>query len=353
VVNYFIGGDPTKWQTNVPTYAGMSYTGLYSGIDLRYDGSDGQLKSTYVVAPGADPAQVRWRYLGARDLHLDPASGDLQITLAGPPTRPSRVLIEHAPLAWQEIGGVRVPISARFALAPNGNGSVGFALGSYDPSQPLTIDPLLTYSTYHGGNRDDKATAIVVDSSNQAIIAGYTTSNTAFPLQGPLYSSYRGNTDAFVSKFNAAGSALLFSTYIGGSNEDKANAITLDPSGNIVIAGQTESGGTTPLPTQGAMDSSFASGGPCSNGTCEDVFLSKLNASGSTLLYRTFFGGTGVEQANGVAADSGAIYATGIVNQTGMTTKNYYDNHFDGPSDAFVLKVNPGVSGSTGLLYST
>src|SRR5262249_57499820 len=108
----------------------------------------------------------------------------------------------------------RVLVSARFDLAATG--SVGFALGSYDPSQPLTIDPTLTYATYHGGNRDDKVTGIAVDGSNQAIIAGYTTSNTSFPLQSALYSTYNGSTDAFVSKFNASGSALLFSTYIGG-----------------------------------------------------------------------------------------------------------------------------------------
>jgi RHS repeat-associated protein len=195
----------------------------------------------------------------------------------------------------------------------------------------------------------------VVDSSGQAIIAGYTTSNTGFPLQGALYASYRGSTDAFVSKFNAAGSALVFSTYLGGSNEDKANAITLDPSGNIVIAGETESGGAgaTVFPTQGAMDGTFASGGACTGGHCKDVFISKLNAAGSSLLYSTFFGGTGVEEANGVAADSGAIYATGIVTATGMSTKNYYDNIFNGPTDAFLIKVNPATSGSNGLLYST
>jgi len=349
VVNYLTGGDSTKWRTNVPTYAGISYGALYGGIDLNYDGTDGKLKSTYVVAPNADPSQIRWRYLGARDLQINASTGDLIITLGG--LRRGRMLTEHAPLAWQDIAGTRVPVSARFDVAANG--SVGFALGSYDHSQPLTIDPILTYSTYHGGNRDDKATAIVVDSSGQAIVAGYTTSNTGFPLLGALFASYRGNTDAFVSKFNAAGSALVFSTYLGGSNEDKANAITLDPSGNIVIAGETASGGATPFPTVGAMDSSFASGGACSGGTCKDVFLSKLNAAGSSLLYSTFFGGTGVEEANGVAADSGSIYATGIVTATGMTTKNYYDNSFNGSTDAFLIKVNPSVSGSTGLQYST
>src|SRR5262249_49542395 len=116
--------------------------------------------------------------------------------------------------------------------------------------------------------------------------------------------------------------------------------------------GQTKSGGATPFPTQGAMDSSFASGGSC-GGDCEDVIISKLRASGSSLLYSTFFGGSNAEEAQGVAADSGAIYATGIVAGSGMTTKNAYDGTFNGPSDAFVIKVNPSVSGSNGLLYST
>src|SRR5262249_3866226 len=111
LVNYFIG-DASRWRTNVPTYAGLTYAGLYTGVDLRYDGTDGKLKSSYLVAPHTDPARIRWRYLGARDIQLDPASGDLVIRLGGP--RGGRTLTEHAPVAWQDSGGTRVMVSVRF-----------------------------------------------------------------------------------------------------------------------------------------------------------------------------------------------------------------------------------------------
>jgi hypothetical protein len=144
-VNYLIGSDANQWQTDLPTYAGIVYEEVYDGIDLRYDGDMGNLKGTYLVAPGADPSVIRWRYEGVADVRLDAATGTLESTLPRPDNAAARftppTLIEHAPVAWQELGDQRVPVDVRYAVAADG--SIGFVLGDYDPTQQLIIDPTL------------------------------------------------------------------------------------------------------------------------------------------------------------------------------------------------------------------
>jgi RHS repeat-associated protein len=349
VVNYLLGTNRSKWLTNLPTYDSLSYVQLYTGIDLRYEGVDGQLKRTYLVAAGANPANIRWRYTGATDVHLDAASGDLLITLPPPAAGlPGATLTERAPLAWQEIGGRRVGVEVRFVLAPNG--SVGFALGAYDHSQPLTIDPVLSYSTYLGGSGNDEGNAITVDSSGNAYVAGGTFSSN-FPTAGPLQGSRAGSEDVFISKVSADGTTLLYSTYLGGSREDEGNAIALDASGNIIIAGESQS---TNYPTQNPLDGTYG-GGTCNGDPCEDAIVTKLNAAGSAILYSTYMGGNGTDEGQGVAVDSsGYIYATGFITSTsGLTMTNAYDSSFNGVSDALLVKLNPALSGNSSLLYST
>jgi|GEM_PF-707572 len=349
VVNYLTGSDPRAWLTSLATYESLSYLQLYPGIDLRYDGIDGQLKRTYLVAAGADPANIRWRYAGATDVHLDTATGDLVITLPAPAAGlPGAMLTERAPIVWQDIGGRRVSISVRYDVAPNG--AIGFVLGAYDRTQPLTIDPVLSYSTFLGGSGNDEGNAITVDSSGNAYVAGGTFSSN-FPTAGPLQGTRAGSEDVFVSKVSADGTTLLYSTYLGGSGEDEANAIALDASGNIVLAGETQS---TNYPTQNALDTSFG-GGTCSGHPCEDAFVTKLNAAGSALLYSTYLGGSGTDEGQAVALDSaGLIYTTGsIASSSGLTLRNAYDSNFNGLTDAFVVVFNPALSGSASLLYST
>ena len=199
VVNYLIGNNSAKWQTNLPTYAGVDYDSLYTGITLRYDGTDGVLKSSYTVAPGAAPAQIRWRYQGATDVRVDAATGDLIIQLPPRGGQVGRTLTEHAPRAWQDIGGQRIPVSARFVV--DSNKTVGFALGSYDTTQALTIDPVLTYSTFLGGSADDEGHAIAVDASGAAYVAGFTVSSN-FPTASPRQGTSGGGSDAFVAKLS-------------------------------------------------------------------------------------------------------------------------------------------------------
>ena len=173
IANFFIGSDPTQWHTNVPTYAGVAYHDLYPGIDLNYTGHVGVLKGTYTVAPGVDPALIRWRYTGANGAHIDTTTGNLLIDASA-----GVILTEQVPQSWQ-IGadGVQRLVAAHYVQ--DADGAVAFALGGFDRALPLVIDPGLIYSTYLGGNGYDEGSAIAVDSSGSAYVAGYTTSGSS------------------------------------------------------------------------------------------------------------------------------------------------------------------------------
>ena len=222
-VNYFLGQDPSKWHTNLPTYESITYENLYPGITLKYDGINGQLKGTYTVAPGADPNRISWRYKGAERLSID-AAGNLQVTMpswrkSGDASGTQPIMVtEQAPVAWQDVNGQRIFVTARYQIAPDK--TIRFALSSYDHTRPLTIDPYLTYSTYLGGNGADAANGIAVDNSGNSYIVG-PTSSTDFPVvTGAHQPANGGGTDAFITKLNATGTALIYSTYLGGSGND-------------------------------------------------------------------------------------------------------------------------------------
>src|SRR6266540_3296435 len=321
VVNYLVGTNPSQWHTNLPTYDSVSYAQLYTGIDLRYEGVDGQLKRTYEVAAGANPANIRWRYAGATAAQLDPATGDLVITLPAPAAGlPGATLTERAPIAWQDIGGQRVSVSVRYDVTANG--SVGFVLGAYNAAQPLTIDPVLSYSTFLGGGGNDEGNAITVDSSGNAYVAGGTFSSN-FPTAGPLQGARAGNEDVFVSKVSAAGTTLLYSTYLGGSAEDEAKGVAVDSSGYIYATGYITS--TTGVTMTNAYDSSQNGG--------SDALVVKINPalSGSaSLLYSTYLGGGADDLGNAIAVDSaGAVYIAGETysrSTTPFPTKNAFQS---------------------------
>ena len=335
IVNYFIGNDPAKWRTNLPTYAGIAYQQLYPGIDLYYDGAEGVLKGTYTIAPGADPTCIRWRYDGAVDVRIDETTGDLLIDLGKAGQR--HTLTERAPTAWQTINGQRVPATTRYTILEDG--SIGFALGSYDPTQPLTLDPVLIYSTYLGGIGNDWGRGIAVDSEGNAYVTGETTS-TDFPTASPLQPAHGGIHDVFVAKLNADGSAMLYSTYLGGSGGDGGWGIAVDNEGNAYVRGVT---GSTDFPTVNPLQAVY--------GGAYDVFIAKLNTDGSALLYSTYLGGSGEDFGHGIVVDSeGNAYVTGVTGSSDFPTANPLQATYGGEHDAFVAKLN--ADGSV-LLYST
>lgn len=332
-VNYFIGDDAVNWHTNIPTYRGITYTELYPGINLNYDGSDGLLKGTFTVAPNTDPSIIRWRYKGVDRLAIDGTTGDLQIALPN-----GSILAERAPTAWQTINGQNVPISIAYDLADDN--SIRFKLGNYDPSHALILDPTLVYSTYLGGSGGDVAQDVAVDSNGNVYVVG-ATGSTNFPTANPFQPAKQTDTDAFVTKLNPSGTTLIYSTYLGGTQWDEALTVTVDSNGNAYVSGRTSS---TNFPTANAYQNT--------NAGIEDVFITKLNPAGSALLYSTYLGSTGSEIAMGIAVDtSGSVYIAGFTASTNFPTLNPHQNTYGGGQwDTFVVRLN---SAGSALTFST
>src|SRR5438445_315295 len=348
--NYFIGRDPTKWRTNVPTYARVEYRDIYPGVNLVYFGNQRQLEYDFVVRPGASPEAITLGFQGADKLEVD-AQGDLVLHTAVGAIRQRR------PFVYQEVGGARREIAGGYVL--RGAGRVGFQVAAYDRSQPLVIDPVLSYATYLGGSRNDNAFGIAVDASGNAYVTGYTVS-TDFPTTaGAFQPTFGGGTgtalfgtgDAFVAKLNATGSGLVYSTYLGGSGDEGGSGIAVDASGNAYVTWLTTStdfpttAGAFP-PTSGALQASVV-------GRASDAYETTLNPTGSGLIYSTYLGGTDEEDGFAIAGDaSGNVYVTGRTRSTNFpTTAGAFQPTFGGGIEhAFVTKLNPT---SSAVAYST
>jgi hypothetical protein len=289
--NYFIGNDPKKWRNNVPEYAKVKYEGIYSGIDLLYYRNHRQLEYDFVVAPGADPRRIQFEVRGAKsisrdkdsDLVLDMAEGEIRL---------------HKPIVYQEKGGARQEIAAHYVIKHKNR--VGFEIADYDSRRSLFIDPQV-YSTYLGGSGGDVGLGIAVDSSGDTYVTGYTDS-TDFPTMNPLQPVNGGGAfDAFVARLNPTGSALVYSTYLGGSGNDFGSGIAVDSSGNTYVVGATSS---TDFPTMNPLQPA--------NGGSNDAFVAELNPTGSALVYSTYLGGSDVDYGFGIAVDSsGSAHVTG------------------------------------------
>jgi len=331
--NYLMGDDPAKWQQGLPTHAALLYGGLWPGIDMTVHGEGGKLKYEFHLKPGSSVEDVRLAYRGAEGLSVG-AGGQLLVqTSLG-------VIKDAAPVSYQRIGGERVPVESRYVLKGDGGG-YGFAVGAYDPSYPLVIDPGLDYSTFLGGTGFDQGFGIAVR-DGRAYVTGDTDSADFPTTTGAFDTTHNGDHDAFVTKLNASGSALVYSTFLGGTNFDVGGGIAVDGEGRAYVTGQTASEDYPTTP--GAFDRTF-------NGGFADAFVTKLNASGSALAYSTFLGGEGGDGGSDIAVDGmGRAYVTGQALGAGYpTTPGAFDRTFNG-ADAFVTKLN--TSGSA-LVYST
>ncbi len=342
-VSYLIGNDPAKWHRDLPTYGSVTYTSLYPGIDLAYSGTTDQLESVYTLAPGADPSLLRWSYIGAKEASVD-ENDNMKITLAS--SGADLVLMERAPIAWQEIGGQKHPVDIRFQKETDGE--VGFELAAYDRSQPLTIDPILTFSTYLGGSGDDTAQAVSVEYNPAfSLIAGWTMS-TNFPVQSAWQPTNHGNKDAFITRMrsNATSSVLVNSTYLGGSGDDIAYGVATEQGGEPIIVGSTTS---TDFPTASAYQNQNAGG--------MDAFVSGFNDNGG-LTFSTYLGGNADDAAYAIAAEPHPesyspavnIYVTGSTASTNFPILGAFQSVKGGGTDAFLTRFNNTY---TGLSYST
>jgi hypothetical protein len=413
-VNYFIGRDPKNWHTNVPTYARVRYRNVYPGIDLVYYGNNRSMEYDFDLAPGADATQIQFAVKGADALNIDSA-GNLVLTKGASELR------FQTPILYQVIKGVRSRVPGRYVLRDSTH--VGFEVGTYDATKPLVIDPVLVYSSFLGGSADDFSNGIAVDSTGHAYVVGITDSpdfplailggygatqfrmfltkldatgstllfadyfggtsggdeayaialdssgnayvtgdatSSDFPVVNAYQSTLSGSQDAFLAKFSADGSSLMYSTYLGGSNWQFGNSVSVDAAGEAVIAGTTQS---TDFPTASAYQSSvspdqFGDWGVYS-------FLTKFTASGTSLVYSTYLAGSALNTSSactcfpdseilGVVTDaSGNAYVTGFTTTIDFpVTSGAFTTTFPGDYLSDVGFVSKFTS-SGSIAYST
>jgi hypothetical protein len=329
--HYFLGRDPSKWRTGIANYSKVKVADLYPGIDLIYYGNQRQLEYDWIAGPGADPNAIKFAVESEAEPKLDD-QGNLVLDKSGK-------LILRKPVIYQLSAGARGKISGGYALLENRQ--VGFHVGKYNPSLPLVIDPVLSYSTFLGGNGHDAGNGIAVDSSGSAYVTGYTYSGN-FPTENPYQADHGGgDRDAFIIKLNPAGNELVYSTYLGGSQNDSGSGIAIDSSGCAYVVGNTYS---TDFPIANPFQSTHSSGS-------QDVFITKLNPSGDGLIYSTYFGGSSGNTGSSIAVDSYAnVYITGDTSSIDFPQVNSFQAIMGDSNDVFVSKLNP--SGNA-LVYST
>lgn len=340
MVNQLIGAASAP--TALATYSSIVYQQLYPGIDLRYHGGGQQLRGVYSVAPGADPAGIRWHYAGSTDVQLQATTGDLLINVGNAAT-----VTAFAPRAWQMIDGWRVPVEARYRLLGTSPAAgVGFALGSYDPSAALTIEPAVEhvahmFSSYIGGSGTDMGTVIALDGAGNIYITGATTS-LDFPAIGAIQAAHAGGgQDGFITKLSPDGQTVLYSSYLGGSGADTSYALAVDAQGYAYIGGFTNS---PDFPAINAAQSTFGGGRV-------DAFIVKLSPDGGTVVYSSYLGGSGDDVGFTVATDgTGSAYLSGITTSANLPLANAFQATLNSANgDIYVAKLN----GDGALAYST
>ena len=423
--NFLIGNRPQDWLTNLPVYEKILYRELYPGIDVSYGGAGRGIKSEFLVAPGADPHQIRLDYSGAT-LSIAPngslliRSGDIEAMEAAPfiyqenggqetggqetggqetggqetggqdtggqetgGQEPGGQEISGQEIGGQETGGQetgggqeaggqeiggqeiggqeiggqetggreaggqetggqepggheaasqgaaagRVEIPGRYLLLDAH--TVGFEIAAYDRSRPLIIDPVLSYATYLGGSGNGAVSGVAVDSSGDLYVTGWTESLN-FQIAGPIQASNGGDVDAFVAKLSPAGSGLVYATYIGGNGDDQGTAIAVDSTGEAYVTGST---GSSNFPVVAAFQPTLAGG--------RDAFALKINALGSLLVYSTYLGGVNNDTGNAIAVDSSDnAYIAGDTQSANFPVLSAEQPVFGGNQNAFLTKLS-------------
>lgn len=359
--SYFIGNDPSKWHRDIPQFARVQYEAVYPGVNLVYYGDQGQLEYDFRVAPAADPNQIALSFKGASARIDSDDSGDLILSTASGDVR------FHAPRVYQpaapQSGNAEKTIAGAFRqLADN---KIGFAIGAYDHSRELVIDPVLSYSTYLGGSGTESLVSIAVDSPRNIYVAG-TTDSADFPVTDT--SAKTGLKNIFISKINPtltpASAQLVFSHYLGGNGTDLAAGISVDSNFNIYVAGSTDS---TNFPAVNAFQATAPAG------THGFLSMLKYNAGAYDLTYSTYLAGNGTDHVTGIAIDASDqnAFVTGDTTSTNPASDGFPANAnafqpcpfgpvlsggtcpTSGPPQFFASKINTGGSGFSSMLYST
>jgi hypothetical protein len=327
--NYLLGSDPANWITNVEQYAKVRYGNVYPGIDLVFHGNQSRLEHDFVIRPAASPDQIGLSFSGVRRTELA-TDGDLVLQ-----TKSGEMLLQK-PRAYQIVGDTEVEVPVKYVAR---KGQVGFSVGRYDRSRDLTIDPVLVYSTYFGGAAGPEGShqavnAVALDSSGNLYVAGATDS-TSFPVTPGVVDSTPAS--AFISKLDPTGTSLIYSTYMQGLG---ISGLAVDTQGDVFVVGQGQAG--LPIPT----------GSNPFQANVKTIALLKLNPTGTAVLNATYFGGSGLDTASGLAIDSADdVYIAGSTSSNDFPLQNPLQGSL-GTSGAsgFVTEFNPALSA---LIYST
>jgi hypothetical protein len=287
----------------------VTYHDVWDGVTVAYEATPSSIvESTYYLNDAEKVESIRLSY--NRPLSLD-RQGNLVIAYE------SGNMVESAPVAWQEIDGQRVPVTAAYALY--GEREVGFSIGDFKPGIPVVIDPVLTWNTFLGGDGDDDGDAIAVDGSGNVYVSGCSNASWGSPVQ-----TYAADYDAFAAKIDGSGN-LVWNTFLGGDYADEAYAIAVDGSGNVYLGGYSYKAWGSPV-------RDFQAG--------SDAWAAKLSDNGSRT-WHTFLGGTGEEWGNAIAVDgSGNVYLAGNSRRTwGSPVQRYIAGH-----DGFAVKLSDNGS---------
>jgi hypothetical protein len=319
VSNYIVGG-AARPVAGVARYAAVRYRELYPGVDFVMYGGGGGLEYDFVVAPGADPAAIALDFSGGGRPRVE-EDGSLVFDSAAGEVR------HRAPRAYQVAGGGRRPVACAYELAADG--SVRFAVSGRDPALALVVDPVLRYSTYFGGNSPDRGQAIALDAAGNVYVAGRTFS-VNFPTANAFQNDNAGNYDAFVTKLDNAGSAVLYSTYVGGADFDTAQGLAVNAAGEAFFTGYT---GSTNFPTEMPFQASNAGG--------IDAIVVHLNAAGDDLVSSSYLGGSSADEGFGIALDpAGSAVVAGDTSSSNLATAGAVQAAYGGgPHDGFFAKV--------------
>lgn len=338
VTNYFIGNDPAKWRVGVPNYRRVKFASIYEGIDLVYYGNHGRLEYDFVVGPGADPDAVELKITGAKNVSLD-AKGNLVLHLA------KGSIQFQKPFVYQVKDGRKEEVESGYELAGN---SVKFRVGAYDKLRQLVIDPVLNYSSYLGGVGGSDAVAIDTDGSGNAYVTG-SAADISFPPTATDACGGTCNTGTngiYVAKINTSGNAITYLSIVGGSGTDTPKAIAVDASGQAAVGGNTTSG-DFPF-TTGAFQTALSAG--------QDAMFFKLNASGTALLYSSYFGTAGTDSINAIATDTTSVWAGGFADNNfagipATVAARSFQSIQVANGDGFVAKFNLGGAGANDITW--
>jgi uncharacterized repeat protein (TIGR01451 family) len=355
VSNYFLGHDPAGWRRAIPQFGRVRYENVYPGINLLFYGNQGHLEYDFQVAPGSDPAQAELEFSGAKQVEL--RDGALVIA-----TNNGSVRLE-APSIYQQIDGRRQTVAGNFVL--RGATRAGFAIGPYDHSRELVIDPKLAFSTYFGGSGDEHSTSVAVDGAGNIYLTGSTNSPNLPAATGVFQDTLNGAQNVYIAEITpplGSNPAILqYVTYLGGSGTDTPVGIGVDAAGDPFVAGTTTS---TDFPTSlTAYQTAIETG---STGT-QHVFVTELNntPTAQQLLYSTYLSGSGDDIASGMAIDSkGHIVVTGTTTSVESSTTDQfpatnlpqplpYQNLPRAAIQFFVTEINTNAPRNGSIAYST